>query len=216
MGLMGFAFWRKTTPEEREEKRRRRLFKKRKGKTFAEAEREVEASVRSAREASASGRSRDGEWSSRSGGKFNYGSSSHGGHGRERMYDPDGAQTFGRQHGSEDALTLLTGAEAREIPVVAFSVHTGNKSESYVRGPDGEFLEAKGDGSFHRGLSSIATSPRTVVTVHSAEVEGDSACIGTAGQRRRGSFNSLLLLEAQQLSVGNLDGNEEEPMDCSN
>ena len=208
---MGFRFWRKNTPEAREENRRRRLFKKTKGKTFAEAEREVEASVRSGREGSVSGRSCDGDWSARSGRGFNYGSSSHGGHGRERMYDACEAKTFGRQHGSEDALTSLTGAEAREIPVAAFSVHAGDTSETYVRGPDGEFLEAKGDGSFPR----CPSSPRTVVTVHSAEVEGDSGCIGTAGQRRRGSFNSLLLLEAQQLSSGNLDVNEEERMDCS-
>ena len=59
---MGFRFWRKTTPEAREENRRRRLFKKTKGKTFAEAEREVEASVRSGREGSVSGRSCDGDW----------------------------------------------------------------------------------------------------------------------------------------------------------
>ena len=149
-------------------------------------------------EASASGRARD---ASRSGRTGNYGSSSHGGHGREMMYDPDAAQTFGRQHGSAEGLSALTTEEARTIPVAAFTVHAGDKSESYVRGKDGEFYEMLGCGT-PRSRAHVASSPRAVVTVHSSEVNEDAGSIGAAGRRYRGSFNSLLLLEAQELSTG--------------
>ena len=149
-------------------------------------------------DASASGRARDESRSERSG---NYGSSSHGGHGREMMYDADAAQTFGRQHGSTEVLSALTTEEARTIPARAITVHAGEKSESYVRGADGELYEMMECGRT-RTRAHAPSSPRAVVTVHSSEVNEDAGSIGAAGRRYRGSFNSLLLLEAQELSTG--------------
>ncbi len=149
-------------------------------------------------DASASGRARDESRSERSG---NYGSSSHGGHGREMMYDADAAQTFGRQHGSTEVLSALTTEEARTIPARAITVHAGEKSESYVRGADGELYEMMACGRT-RTRAHAPSSPRAVVTVHSSEVNEDAGSIGAAGRRYRGSFNSLLLLEAQELSTG--------------
>jgi hypothetical protein len=149
-------------------------------------------------DASASGRARDESRSERSG---NYGSSSHGGHGREMMYDADAAQTFGRQHGSTEVLSMLTTEEARTIPARAITVHAGEKSESYVRGADGELYEMMACGKT-RTRAHAPSSPRAVVTVHSSEVNEDAGSIGAAGRRYRGSFNSLLLLEAQELSTG--------------
>ena len=149
-------------------------------------------------DASASGRARDESRSERSG---NYGSSSHGGHGREMMYDADAAQTFGRQHGSTEVLSALTTEEARTIPARAITVHAGEKSESYVRGEDGELYEMMACGRT-RTRAHAPSSPRAVVTVHSSEVNEDAGSIGAAGRRYRGSFNSLLLLEAQELSTG--------------
>ena len=131
----------------------------------------------------------------------NYGSSSHGGHGREMMYDADAAQTFGRQHGSTEVLSALTTEEARTIPARAITVHAGEKSESYVRGADGELYEMMACGKT-RTRAHAPSSPRAVVTVHSSEVNEDAGSIGAAGRRYRGSFNSLLLLEAQELSTG--------------
>lgn len=142
-------------------------------------------------DASASGSGRSG----------NYGSSSHGGHGREMMYDADAAQTFGRQHGSTEVLSALTTEEARRIPARAITVHAGEKSESYVRGADGELYEMMACGRT-RTRAHAPSSPRAVVTVHSSEVNEDAGSIGAAGRRYRGSFNSLLLLEAQELSTG--------------
>lgn len=149
-------------------------------------------------DASASGRARDASTSERSG---NYGSSSHGGHGREMMYDADEARTFGRQHGSTEVLSALTTEEARTIPARAIAVHAGEKSESYVRGEDGELYEMMACGRT-RTRAHAPSSPRAVVTVHSSEVNEDAGAIGAAGRRYRGSFNSLLLLEAQELSTG--------------
>jgi hypothetical protein len=149
-------------------------------------------------DASASGRARDESRSERSG---NYGSSSHGGHGREMMYDADEARTFGRQHGSTEVLSALTTEEARTIPARAIAVHAGEKSESYVRGEDGELYEMMACGRT-RTRAHAPSSPRAVVTVHSSEVNEDAGAIGAAGRRYRGSFNSLLLLEAQELSTG--------------
>jgi hypothetical protein len=149
-------------------------------------------------DASASGRARDASRSERSG---NYGSSSHGGHGREMMYDADEARTFGRQHGSTEVLSALTTEEARTIPARAIAVHAGEKSESYVRGEDGELYEMMACGRT-RTRAHAPSSPRAVVTVHSSEVNEDAGAIGAAGRRYRGSFNSLLLLEAQELSTG--------------
>ena len=149
-------------------------------------------------DASASGRARDASRSERSG---NYGSSSHGGHGREMMYDADEARTFGRQHGSTEVLSALTTEEARTIPAREIAVHAGEKSESYVRGEDGELYEMMACGRT-RTRAHAPSSPRAVVTVHSSEVNEDAGSIGAAGRRYRGSFNSLLLLEAQELSTG--------------
>ena len=150
-------------------------------------------------DASASGRARDESRSERSG---NYGSSSHGGHGREMMYDADAAQTFGRQHGSTEVLSALTTEEARTIPARAITVHAGEKSESYVRGADGELYYEMMACGRTRTRAHAPSSPRAVVTVHSSEVNEDAGSIGAAGRRYRGSFNSLLLLEAQELSTG--------------
>ena len=184
-------------------------------RTLEDAEREVERelSVRSAREHSVrSGRDvsvrggldasvRSGRDASvRSGRERDYGSSSHGGHGRERMYDDDSAKTFGRQHGSEEALTLLAGSEAMTIPAAKISVHIGERSESYVRGEDGAFYEETA-GPLGSSLPRAMSIPKAVVTVHSAEVEGDAGAVGASGRRNRGSFNSLLLLEAQTLAA---------------
>ena len=149
-------------------------------------------------DASASGRASDASRSERSG---NYGSSSHGGHGREMMYDADEARTFGRQHGSTEVLSALTTEEARTIPARAIAVHAGEKSESYVRGEDVELYEMMACGRT-RTRAHAPSSPRAVVTVHSSEVNEDAGAIGAAGRRYRGSFNSLLLLEAQELSTG--------------
>lgn len=192
-------------------------------RTLEDAEREVERelSVRSAREHSVRGGRelsvrggrepsvRGGRELSARGGREHgargsevrdYGSSAHGGHGRERMYDDDSAKTFGRQHGSEEALTFLAGSEALTIPAAKVSVHIGERSESYVRGQDGEFYE-EAAGPLGSSLPRAMSSPKAVVTVHSAEVEGDSGAVGASGRRNRGSFNSLLLLEAQELAV---------------
>ena len=172
--------------------------------TAAIETREAKASARTSEDgarggdASASGRARDASTSERSG---NYGSSSHGGHGREMMYDADEARTFGRQHGSTEVLSALTTEEARTIPARAIAVHAGEKSESYVRGEDGELYEMMACGRT-RTRAHAPSSPRAVVTVHSSEVNEDAGAIGAAGRRYRGSFNSLLLLEAQELSTG--------------
>ena len=172
--------------------------------TAAIETREAKASARTSEDgarggdASASGRASDASRSERSG---NYGSSSHGGHGREMMYDADEARTFGRQHGSTEVLSALTTEEARTIPARAIAVHAGEKSESYVRGEDGELYEMMACGRT-RTRAHAPSSPRAVVTVHSSEVNEDAGSIGAAGRRYRGSFNSLLLLEAQELSTG--------------
>ena len=171
--------------------------------TAAIEAREAKARARTSRDgaegdASASGRARDESRSERSG---NYGSSSHGGHGREMMYDADAARTFGRQHGSTEVLSAMTTEEARTIPARAITVHAGEKSESYVRGADGELYEMMACGRTRTGARA-PSSPRAVVTVHSSEVNEDAGSIGAAGRRYRGSFNSLLLLEAQELSTG--------------
>ena len=63
------------------------------------------------------------------------------------MYDAGEAKTFGRQHGSEDALTSLTGAEAREIPVAAFCARGGTERDVRT-GPDGSFSRRRGMGRF--------------------------------------------------------------------
>ena len=146
-------------------------------------------------------RRRDARETRRGAASGNYGSSSHGGHGREMMYDADAAQTFGRQHGSTEVLSALTTEEARTIPARAITVHAGEKSESYVRGADGELYEMMACGRT-RTRAHAPSSPRAVVTVHSSEVNEDAGSIGAAGRRYRGSFNSLLLLEAQELSTG--------------
>jgi len=188
-------------------------------RTLEEAEREVdrELSVRSAREHSVrsgrdvsvrserdvsvrGGRDASGrDMSVRGASLRDYGSSSHGGHGRERMYDDDSAKTFGRQHGSEEALTLLAGSEALTIPAGKVSVHVGERSESYVRGEDGGFYEEV-PGQLGTSLPRAMSLPKALVVVHSAEVDGDAGAMGASGRRSRGSFNSLLLLEAQELA----------------
>lgn len=130
--------------------------------------------------------------------RSNYGSSSHGGHGRERFYDEESAKSFGRQHGGKEMINLLTAAEAKTIPISGgFTVHSGERSGSFVRGENGEFV-ARGDG----GTVMLGTSPSAVVNVHTPEFDGDAGAIGAAGERRRGSHNSLLLLEAQALQSG--------------
>jgi hypothetical protein len=134
--------------------------------------------------------------------RSNYGSSSHGGHGRERFYDEESAKSFGRQHGGKEMINLLTAAEAKTIPISgAFTVHSGERSGSFVRGENGEFV-ARGDG----GTVMIGTSPSAVVNVHTPEFDGDAGSIGAAGERRRGSHNSLLLLEAQALQSQGVNG----------
>ena len=135
--------------------------------------------------------------------RADFGSSSHGRHGRDREDDDDdavafaGGRSFGRQHGSHGALTVLAEAEAQSIPIRdGFSVHAGEYSGSYVRGADGAFVRADGGGA----SAGTSGSPRVVV-VHSADVDADAGSIGCAGRRNhRGSFNSLIMLEANALS----------------
>ncbi|OUS47121.1 hypothetical protein BE221DRAFT_191664 [Ostreococcus tauri] len=188
--------------------------RKRRERTLREVERAVEqeSSQRGSRRGSfarardASGRDGSGRDVSGRGGRFDYGSSSHGGHGRERMYDADASKTFGRQHGSEEALCVLAGSEAMSIPAGKVTVHVGERSESYVRGEDGAFYDESHTFSGSVPGSPVFTRasslPKAVVMVHSEDVDVDSGKMGAAGQRNRGSCNSLLLLEAQALSAG--------------
>lgn len=134
--------------------------------------------------------------------RSNYGSSSHGGHGRERFYDEESAKSFGRQHGGKEMINLLTAAEAKMIPISgAFTVHSGERSGSFVRDENGDFV-ARGDS----GTVMMGTSPSAVVNIHTPEFDGDAGAIGAAGERRRGSHNSLLLLEAHALQSQGANG----------
>jgi hypothetical protein len=138
--------------------------------------------------------------------RADFGSSSHGRYGRERVVDDDaddagafGGRSFGRQHGSHGALTVLAEAEAQSIPIRnGFSVHAGEYSGSYVRGADGAFVRASESSSPR--VAPTSASPRVVV-VHSADADRDAGSIGCAGRRtHRGSFNSLIMLEANELA----------------
>jgi hypothetical protein len=136
--------------------------------------------------------------------RSNYGSSSHGGHGRERFYDQESAKSFGRQHGGKEMINLLTAAEAKMIPITAaFTVHSGERSGSFVRDKNGEFV-----GRGESGTLMMGASPSAVVNVHTPEFDGDAGNIGAAGGRRRGSHNSLLLLEAQALQSHGVSGSK--------
>lgn len=127
--------------------------------------------------------------------RVDFGSSSHGRHGRERADDDGFGRSFGRQHGSSEMLNILAEHEAQSIPIRnGFSVHAGEYSGSYVRAADGSFVP-----KYPSGSPRVSSSPRVVV-VHSAVVDFDSGSIGLAGRRNRGSFNSLIMLEANDLA----------------